>query len=112
MALEVLSNEEKERLRGIYEALPSNVPKVYEPYPVKRKKLAKVIHDIDLLIEKGEWTHWRSWASWDFSRLPISYCFVCLHPVKLKPSLNQYSGKLVKLECEHCGLIHFDSKYD
>ena len=93
----VLSNEDRERLRAIYDALPSNVPKAYEPYPGKRKKLAKVIHDIDELMQAGEWSHWKSWASWDFTRLPITYCFVCMWPVKLRQLLNHILWRTHKI---------------
>ena len=108
----ILSDEERERLRAIYDALPSNVPKVYESYPVKRKKLAKIIHEIQELMNAGEWEHWYSWTAWDPVRMPITYCFVCLYPVKLVKFVNPMTGKLLKLKCDHCDLVHFDSKYD
>lgn len=108
----MLSVQEKERLREIWEDLPPSLPKVYEEYPKKRAKLAKAVYYIDDKIKKGIWPYWVSWSKWDSERLPITYCFECQWPVRLKPTVNQSTGELKKLECAICGLIHFDSRYD
>lgn len=107
-----ISIDERDKLREQYAQLESCVPKVYEPYPEKRKKLAKAIHIIDQCIKEKTWDHWTSWDKWDFSRLPLTFCFVCLYPAKLRPTVNPMTHELKKLECEICELIHYDSRYD
>lgn len=95
-----------------WDELEATVPHNYDPYPVKRAKLAKAIKEIDELMERRVWRFWTAWNNWDFVRNPITYCFTCLHPVKLVPEINPNTGKLKMLKCEQCSLIHYDARYD
>ena len=108
---EILSLSIEERQKRWDELESSVPPRVLEPYPVKRKKLAVAIKEIDDLINRRVWTHWPSWSKWDFMRMPITYCFECLYPARLIPTISP-QGKLKMLKCEACELIHYDSKYD
>ena len=93
------------------EQLESNVPKSYDDYPTKRKKLAVHIHEIDDLMQRGVWRWWRTWDAWDNVRNPQTYCFECHYPVRLAKKVS-LTGKLLQLYCDHCNLMHFDAKYD
>lgn len=107
-----LTEEDRKHLREVYESLESNVPKSYDDYPTKRKKLAIKIHEIQDLMDKGQWRWWRTWEQWDNVRLPICYCFECHYPVRLQKTVSLSSGKLQKLDCDMCGLNHFNARYD
>ena len=110
--LDSLMNLPVEERQRLWDQLkPSRVSKVYDPYPKKRKNLAEWVHYIDFELKARTWDFWQSWNRWDFHKMPITYCFECQYPARLKPTLSP-KGDLKKLECEICDLIHYDSRYD
>lgn len=98
-------------LRRQWDELVVNIVPSTEAYPVRRKKFAKVVKEVDMAIKARAWRWWVSWASWDENRLPLTYCFVCGYPERPVKTVSPY-GELKMLRCPTCDLIMYDSHHD
>jgi hypothetical protein len=98
-----------ETMKAIYDDLPV-MPKQFEDYLTKRKKLARVIKEIQTLMDKNQWSYWRTWDKWNTERYPV-FCFECGYPVKVRTEVS-VSRKLKKIDCPVCEVIMWDSKHD
>lgn len=111
MIYETANESSISEAQAIWDSLVINVKPNTDSYPVRRKKFAKVVKEVDMALKARGWRWWTSWTMWDEHRLPLTYCFTCGYPQKPVKTVSP-QGELKMIRCPVCDLVLYDSRHD